>query len=132
MYARRSAGVRRLSIRWACSGVFGSPNWLIFFIAAARSGFWRSSAAIDAFWNHRLKSGTFERNVMTGRRYRPFWIRPSSTRMPSRIATTSSTTRGIQAQNGTARWYPARHGREAGAFRCLPHGQARILLAGRL
>ena len=68
MYARRSDGVRRLSIRCACSGVFGSPNACIFFIAAASSGFWRSSAAIDIFWNHRLNSGTFERKVTIGRR----------------------------------------------------------------
>ena len=68
MYARRSLGVRRFSIRCACSGVFGSPNAWIFFIAPASSGFCRSRAAIDAFWNHRLKSGTFERNVTTGRR----------------------------------------------------------------
>ena len=68
MYARRSDGVRRLSIRCACSGLFGSPNACIFLIAAASSGFWRSSAAIDIFWNHRLNSGTLDRNVMTGRR----------------------------------------------------------------
>ena len=68
MYARRSLGVRRLSIRWACSGVFGSPKAWIFFIAPASSGFWRSRAAIDAFWNQRLKSGTFERKATTGRR----------------------------------------------------------------
>ena len=55
-------------MRCACSGFFGSPNWVIFFIAAASSGFCRSRAAIDAFWNHRLKSGTLERNVTTGRR----------------------------------------------------------------
>ena len=71
MYARRSDGVKRLSIRCACSGVFGSPNACIFFIAAASSGFWRSSAAIDIFWNHRLNSGTLERKVTIGRRYRP-------------------------------------------------------------
>ena len=56
----------RFSIRCACSGFFGSPNVFIFLIAAASSGFWRSSAAIDAFWNHRLKSGTFERNGHDG------------------------------------------------------------------
>ena len=69
-------------MRCACSGVFGSPKVFIFLIAAASSGFWRSSAAIDARWNHRLKTGTFERNVTTGRRYRPPRIRPSSTKMP--------------------------------------------------
>ena len=68
MYARRSLGVSRFSIRWACSGVFGSPNVCIFRIAAASSGFCRSSAAIEAFWNQRLKSGTLERKVTMGRR----------------------------------------------------------------
>ena len=91
-------------MRWACSGLFGSPNAVIFFIAAASSGFSRSSAAIDAFWNHFLKSGTFERNATTGRRYLPPLIRPSSTKTPSRSARTSSTNSGIQAQNGIARW----------------------------
>ena len=34
-------------MRWACSGLFGSPKAVIFFIAAASSGFSRSSAAIE-------------------------------------------------------------------------------------
>ena len=90
-------------MRWACSGFFGSPKAVIFFIAAASSGFSRSRAAIDAFWNHFLKSGTFERNTTTGRRYLPPLIRPSRTNTPSRSARNSRTTSGIQAQNGIAR-----------------------------
>ena len=90
-------------MRWACSGLFGSPKAVIFFIAAASSGFSRSSAAIDAFWNHFLKSGTFERNVTMGRRYLPPLILPSSTKTPRSTARKSSTNSGIQAQNGIAR-----------------------------
>ena len=111
MYARRSDGVSRFSIRCACSGVFGSPKAVIFLIAAASSGFSRSRAAIDAFWNHRLKRGTLERKATTGRRYFPFLMRPSSTNTPSRSASTSRRSNGIQAQNGTARSYPCRGAR---------------------
>ena len=94
-----------LSIRWACSGVFGSPKAVIFFMALASSGFERSSALIDAFWNQRLKIGTFERNVTIGRRYRPPRKRPRNTSSPIRTATTIRMISGSQAHHGIAgRW----------------------------
>ena len=91
-------------MRWACSGFFGSPKAVIFFIAAASSGFSRSSRAIEAFWNHLLKSGTFERNVTIGPQVLaapdpPEQHEDARGAARGRAARTS----GIQAQKGTAR-----------------------------
>src|SRR5919201_669398 len=58
-YARRSAELSRLIACCALIGSVAAPERWSFLIALASSGFWRSSAASEAFFMPRPSNGTF-------------------------------------------------------------------------